>query len=123
MRYILLSIVFFACKTPAISTDDCIGKLKIELEKNWKFIADPNYYASRNIYSIDTTYRNCIQGLDSNQVINLFGKPTRVYTPSVKKYPYTIEYALSNGAYQIIMVRLNNVISTIPVEYHTSIQN
>lgn len=97
---ILFTILFVcACKTTYQVNKDCISKLKSELNKDWTFIPDSGYYKSKIIWVIDSTksYRDCIQLLDSNDVINIFGSPTKVH-PTAKGYNrgrYVLEYAIS----------------------------
>lgn len=96
---VVTMLLVYACKTTSQVNQDCISKLKSELSKDWTFIPDSGYYKSKIIWVIDSTksFRECIESLDSNDVVSIFGPPTKVH-PTAKGYnrgKYVLEYAIS----------------------------
>lgn len=95
MKYIVLIVLFISCKSPTLIGGDCVDKLKGELNKNWKFMPDSGYYKSILIDSINNTYKDCLLRLDSTEIIQLFGTPTKTYKNVKNSKEYFLDYALS----------------------------
>ncbi len=76
-------------------------KFKSEVKKNWHLAKDKTYHRVDRIFlsQLDSTYRECINGLQSEQVIKIFGTPTRFADGSKEKlnskYNYEIHYLIS----------------------------
>ena len=57
----------------------CVEKIKNDLRGNWKLSEDSVYYQTNNnfLIKLDSVYDQCINMLDQNEIIDLFGNPTR----------------------------------------------
>jgi hypothetical protein len=116
-------IFILSCKPLSKTQQDCYTKLKSELSKDWKLIADSGYYESKIIYEINSikSNRECIQQMDSTKIVQLLGLPNEFRQSenldrpgSVLKYnltpPSTFSYPYNSwGSFWISLDTLKNV--------------
>lgn len=79
--------MFIECSTQKISSD-CLTKLKWDIKTNWKLNPEGTYHLYNDSFTlkIDTAYKQCLTGLNSENVIQLFGEPNEFNNLLMKYY-------------------------------------
>lgn len=105
-----------ACSTTTKVEQECYTKVKQELLKDWKFLPDSGYYISKNIYNLlnSDTFVNCLKKLDSTDVVNIFGTPTKAYPDrNIKNSVSVLDYRLAPSRYTVLHISLDSVQNVI----------
>ena len=85
---ITISILLISCSSQhKVYKNLCRGILQNDIAENWKYNVDSLYYKSNGafLYRIDTDYRRCLTNITSEQIIKLFGSPSK---KRIRSYEY-----------------------------------
>lgn len=81
--------MLIGCRTQKVSSD-CLTKLKWDIKNNWKLNSEGTYHLYNDSFTlkIDTAYKKCLTGLNSESVLQLFGEPDE-FKELVMKYYFS----------------------------------